>query len=163
MRPLLISSEIAANGWPSRDVRRRFQHERAQHVGDRLEPRLIGVEPVGIARGKLRDLLARAPAADFEIAPVIERQEIRDLALDDAQAVLGKPQIGDHLRVEQRDRVGGDRIAEARMEFFRHRGAADDGTPLQHHDLQPGHRQIGGAGQAVVPAADDDGVMHDSF
>ena len=109
------------------DVRRRFQHERAQHVGDRLEPRLIGIEPVGIARGKLRDLLARAPAADLEIAPVIERQEIRDSALDDAQPVLGEPQIGDDLRVEQRDRVGGDRIAEAGMEFLRHRGAADDG------------------------------------
>ena len=72
------------------DVRRRLQHERAQHVGDRLEPRLIGVEPLGIARGEFRDFLARPAAADLEIAAVIERQEVRDPALDDAQAMLGE-------------------------------------------------------------------------
>ena len=71
-------------------VRRRFERERAQHVGHALEPRLIGVEPLGIARGKLRDFLVRLAAACLEVAPVIERQEIRDVPLDDAQAVLGE-------------------------------------------------------------------------
>jgi hypothetical protein len=61
MRPLLISSEIAANGWPSTTFGGVLEHERAQHVRDRLEPRLIGLEPLGVARGELRDLLARAP------------------------------------------------------------------------------------------------------
>ena len=73
--------------------------------------------------------------------------------------VLGEPQIGDHLRIEQRDRVGGDRIAEARMKLLGDGRAADDAAPLQHHDLEPGHRQIGGADEAVVPAADDDRVV----
>ena len=145
---------------PLDHVRRRLQHQRAQHVGDRLQPRLIGIEPAGIARGKLRDFVMRASAADLEIAPVIERQEIRDSAFDDAQPMLREPQIGDHFRIEQRHRVGGDRIAEARMKLFRDRGAADDMTPLQHDDFQPGHRQIGGADEAVVPATDDDRVVH---
>ena len=82
------------------------------------------------------------------------------LALDDAQAVVGELQIGDDLRVQQRDRVGGDRVAEARMKFLGDGRAADDAAPLQHRHLQAGHRQIGGADEAVVPAADDDGVIH---
>ena len=141
------------------DVRRRLERKRAQHIRDRFEPRLVGIEPFGIARGKLRHLLVGAPTAHFEIAPVIERQKIRDAALDDAQAMLGKPQVGDHLGIEQRDRVGGDRVAEAGMKFFRHRRAADDVAPLEHHHLQPGHRQIGGADETVMSAANDDSIV----
>ena len=95
-------------------IRRRFEREGAQHIGYRFEPRLIGVEPLGIARGEFRDFLVRLAAACLQVAPVIERQEIRDLPLDDAQAMLGEPQVGDHLRAEQRDRVGGNRVAETR-------------------------------------------------
>ncbi len=145
------------------DIRRRLERERAQHVGHGFKPSRIRIQPLRVARGKLRHLLARAPTADFQIAPVIERQKIRDAPLDDAQAMLGKPQIGDDFRIEQRDRVGGDRIAKSRMKFFRDRRAADDAAPLQHHDLAPGHRQIGGADEAVVPAPDDDRVMHKKF
>ena len=47
------------------------------------------------------------------------------------------------------------------MKFFGDGGAADHAAPLQHHDLVPRHRQIGGADEAVVPASDDDGVVHD--
>ena len=100
-----------------RDVRRCFQHECAQHVRDRLQPRLIGIDLPGIADGEFRDFLTRPAAADLQIAAVVERQEIRDSALDDAQSVLGKPQISNDLGIEQRHRVGRDRIAEARMEF----------------------------------------------
>ena len=62
------------------------------------------------------------------------------------------------LRVEQADRVGRDRIAEPGIEFLGHRGAADHLAPLDHLDPQPGHREIGRAGEAVMPRADDDDV-----
>ena len=78
-------------------VRRRFERQRPQHVGHRFEPRLIGVEPLRVARGELRHFLVGLAAACLEVAPVIERQEIRDLPLDNTQAVLGEPQVGDHL------------------------------------------------------------------
>ena len=112
------------------------------------------------ARRKLRDLATCVLTADFEITAIIERQEIRDAPLDDAQAVLGEPQIGDDFRIEQRHRIGGDRIAETGVKFFRHGGAASHVAPLQHHHLQSGHRQIGGTDETVVPATYDNGIVH---
>ena len=79
------------------DIGRRFQRKRAQHIGDCFKPRRIGVDPLGVARGKLRDLVARPAAAGFQITPVIQREEIRNAPLDDAQAMFGKPQVCDHL------------------------------------------------------------------
>jgi len=63
-------------------------------------------------------------------------------------------QLVDHPGLQQRDGVGGDRIAEARMELFGHRRAADHAAPFQHGDLQAGPGQVGRAHQAVVAAAD---------
>jgi hypothetical protein len=146
---------------PFDHIRRGLQHERAQHVRDRLQSRLVAIDPLGVARGELRDFRLRPAAADLEILPVIERQEIRDLSLDNAQSMLGQPQISNDLGIEQRHCVGCDRIAEAGMKLLRDGGAADDRTALQHHDLEPGHRQIGGASQTVVPASDDDRIVHE--
>ena len=44
-------------------------------------------------------------------------------------------------------------------DLFGDGGAAEHVPPLEHEHLAPGARQIGGAGQAVVPAADDDRVV----
>ena len=44
------------------------------------------------------------------------------------------------------------------MEFLRHRGAADHLAALDHLHAQAGHREIGRAGEAVMPGADDDDV-----
>src|SRR5690606_3849804 len=55
----------------------------------------------------------------------------------------------------QADGVAGHRVAEARVEFLRHRRAADDAAPFEHAHLQPGAGEVGGADQAVVAAADD--------
>ena len=99
-----------------------------------------------------------AAFAGQQIAAVGRGQEILRAALDDAQAVIGELQIGDDLRVEQADGVGRDRIAEAGMEFLRHRGAADHLAALDHLHAQAGHREIGRAGEAVMARADDDNV-----
>ena len=51
------------------------------------------------------------------------------------------------------------------MEFLGHRGAAGHLAALDHLHAQAGHRQIGRAGEAVMPGADDDNVRfcHDCF
>ena len=45
MRPDLIEFGDGSERMALDDIRRRLQHQRAQHIRDRLEPRLIGVEP----------------------------------------------------------------------------------------------------------------------
>ena len=119
---------------------------------------------LGVARAEFGDDSGAAFAGQ-QIAAVGRGQEILRAALDDAQAMLGQFQVRDDLRVEQADGVGRDRIAEAGMEFLRHRGAADHLAALDHLHAQPGHRQIGRAGEAVMPGADDDdvGFVHDGF
>ena len=72
--------------------------------------------------------------------------------------MIGQVQIGDDLGVEQAHGVGRDRIAETRMKFLRYRGAAHDLAALDHFDAQARHREIGRAGEAVMPRADDDDV-----
>ena len=106
-----------------------------------------------------------AALAGQEIAAVGRGQKILRAALDDAQAVFGELQVGCDLRVEQADGIGGHRIAETGMEFLGHGGAADHLAALDHSYAQAGHREIGGAGEAVMPRPDDDDVrlVHASF
>jgi len=70
--------------------------------------------------------------------------------------------IADDLRIEQGNRVGGNRIAEAWMKFLGHRGATCDVAAFQNGDLQPGFCEIGSADESIVAAADDRDIMHDA-
>src|SRR6185503_21368228 len=45
------------------------------------------------------------------------------------------------------------------MDFLGHGRAAENLAALQHEGFQPGFRQIASSYQAVVPAADNDGVV----
>ena len=54
-------------------------------------------------------------------------------------------------------RAGGD--PEARRELARDRGAADLVGGLEHDDLAPRAREVGGADEAVVAGADDDDAI----
>ena len=71
-----------------------------------------------------------------------------------------KIEVPDDLRVEKRDRVGCDGIAEAGVEFLGDRGAADDRPALEHSDLEPCGGEIGRGDKAIVTPADDDDVGH---
>jgi hypothetical protein len=79
--------------------------------------------------------------------------------------MIGQLEIGNDSGVEQADRVGRDRIAEAGVKFLRHRGAADHLAPVDHAHAQARAGEIGRAGEAVMPRADDDdvGLVHVSF
>ena len=119
----------------------------------------------GIALAEFRYRLPGAALAGQEIAAIGRGQEVLHAAFDDAQAVIGQLQVGNDLRVEQADRIGGHRIAEAGMEFLGHGGAADHLAALDHLHAQAGHREIGRAGEAVMPRTNDDNVrlVHASF
>ncbi|MGY4226026.1 hypothetical protein ACVMIH_003387 [Bradyrhizobium sp. USDA 4503] len=96
--------------------------------------------------------------AGQKIAAVGRGEEVLRAPLDDPEAVIGKFQVRHDLRIEQAHRVGGDRIAEARAKFFGDRGAADHVAAFHDLHAQPGHREIGRAGEAVVPRTDDNDV-----
>ena len=139
-------------------VGRGLQHQAAQHVGDGLQPLAVGVEALGVLGGVLGHLGLGPALADQQVVLVVERQEVGDLALHHLQAVPGQVEVGDDLGIEQADRVAGRRVAEARVELLGHRRAADHVAALQHRHLEPGAGEVEGADEAVVAAADDDGV-----
>ena len=77
-----------AGAEPLDEVRRRAQHERAQHVGDRLEFARERIDPAGVAFAELCDGLPGAAFAGQQIAAVGGGQEILRAAFDDPQAVI---------------------------------------------------------------------------
>ena len=95
------------------NVRRRLEDDGAQHIGDRRQACLIIVQTIRIPRREFRDLSFRLAAADLQEASVIQWQKVGDRTLDDAQAMDGKIEVADDLRVQQRDGVGCDRIGKA--------------------------------------------------
>ena len=161
----LKASRIAPTPKSLDDVRRRAQHEGAQHVGDLFELAVERIDPGGVAFAQFCHGLMGAALAGQQIAAVGGGQKILRAALDDPQAVLGQFQVGHDLRIEQADGVGRDRIAEPGMEFLGHRGAADHLAALDHLHAQAGHRQIGRAGEAVMAGSDDEdvGFVHVRF
>ncbi len=70
------------------EVRRRAQHELAQHVGDRFEFGGERIDPAGVVFAEFGDRLVGAAFADQEIAAIGRGQEILRAAFDDAQAML---------------------------------------------------------------------------
>ncbi len=145
----------------SAEVGRRFEDEIAQRVGRgfdrkgvvgqarRVPRRKSGQFPLSIAQGRSQP----------ERTAVGLRQEIRERALDDAQAVGGEPQLADDFRIEEAHGVGGRGIAKAGREFLGDRRAADDRAALEHPYFETGAGEIAGAYEAVMTAADDDDVV----
>ena len=61
--------------------------------------------------------------------------------------------------MQQAHQVAEDGEPEAGHDLFGDGRAADDRAALEHQRLLAGAGEIGAAGQPVVPAADDDGVV----
>ena len=95
-----------------------------------LDGAVVLGQALGVALGEARELLLRVGGrrAELEVLSVGQRQEVGERALDDLQAVLGEPQVADHLGIEEAHRVGGGGVAEARREFLGDRRAADHGA-----------------------------------
>ena len=143
-----------------RHVGRRLEGDGPQDVGHALEPYVVGVEALGVAGGELGDLGFCSPRRRLEIATVRKGQEVGQRPLHHPQALPREIEILDGRRMEQRNRIGGDGIAESGMKFVRRRRAADDRAALDHRDLQSRRRKIGGRDETVVAAAGDNDVAH---
>ena len=62
------------------DIRRRLEHERPQEIGERGKPQLVGREPLGVAAREFRHFSLRPTGPDLQIAAVVERQKVSELA-----------------------------------------------------------------------------------
>ena len=83
----------------------------------------------------------------------------RAVERQDVEAVPGQLELADDLRPQQRHDVREDREPEAREDLLGDGRAAEDWPPLEDERPQPGPREVGGADEAVVAAADHDGVV----
>ena len=129
------------------DAHHRIERGRVTAIGFRIGGRMAGDFALGQS----------APAGQ-QIITLQRRQEIVDPAQHDLEAVLIKPHVADHFRLEQPDRIAGGGIAEAGIEFLGHRGAAHNAARFQHRHLQPARGEIVSADQAVMPRPDDQDV-----
>ena len=75
------------------------------------------------------------------------------------QAVLRKVELANHLRSQQAHKVGGNRELVARDRRFGQGCAAKDGAAFKDERLQPRLREVGGGGESVMAAANDDCVV----
>ncbi len=99
------------------DVRRRFEDDIAQQIGDDIQMLPIGIERLRIFARELRDFCLRAAGADRQIASVIGEQKFEQLALDDLESVLGELQIANDLRIEVARPCTTQRSCESRDEI----------------------------------------------
>ena len=139
-------------------VRRRAQHQLAQHGDDAIEHRVILRQLFGIALRPARDIGRAMLAAEPEGLPVGQRQKIGIRTLNDTQPMFLQPQVADHFRIEQADGVTRHRVAEPRVEFLGHRRAAYDMSPLQYAHRHSGRSEIRRADQTVVAAAQNQDI-----
>ncbi len=68
--------------------------------------------------------------------------------------------IPDDLRIEQRHRVGGDRVSETRIKFFGHGCAASDVPAFKNDCFQSRAGKISSANQAIMAATDNCDIIH---
>jgi hypothetical protein len=145
---------------PAADIRRLAQQLIAHDLADTLQLLAQRAHGIVVAIGEPADLrpVVLLVAGQQQRTAVAENIE-RAAEGNQAQAMPSKIEVADDFRAQQAQDVGGDGIAVARMEFLGHRGAADDRATLQHQRAQAGLAEIGGRRQAVMPGADDDGVV----
>ena len=140
-------------------------------VGDQVNVDLLPEEGYGHRQSELRIdvgvLLAELgdlPPGRLRVGSARQGAAVREgregvLQRDDLEAVPGQIQLTDDVRPEQAHDVGVDREREAGKYLLARRGAPENGTALQNEHLPSRLGEIGGACQAVVAAADDDGIV----
>jgi len=78
---------------------------------------------------------------------------------DQAEAMPLEIEVADDLRPQQAEHIGGDRVAVSGVKLLRHSRAADHRPALQYERTKAAPTKISRRRQAVMPAADDDGVV----
>ena len=146
---------------PRADVRRRLEEERLEVARQALELVVDADERARIADRELLELLdrllaVRPPGHDGAVG---KRHEERRIARDHLEAVRRELQVADDFGPQHAGDVRGRRRAAARRDLFGHARAAEDRPPLDDECRESAAREIGRGRQAVVPGADDDGVV----
>ncbi len=127
----------------------------------RVEHRLVLRQVLGVLRGELAHFAMGQflVGPHHQIAAVGKRRERRRAARQHLEAVLLQFQVADDLRPQQAVDVGGRGDLEAGPDFFGDAAAADDFAAFQHQGFIALLGQIRRRDEAVVPGADDDGVV----
>ena len=142
-----------------RRVGRGGVEQRADGGGQLAQPRLEGRQPAGVAGREPARLLDRA----VELVVQQKRRAVGEQVEagaggGDGQAALREPHVLPDALAQHAQHVGAGRCAEAGRELLGDAGAADDRPPLEHERAHPRAGQVERRHQAVVAAADDDGV-----
>src|SRR5436190_752789 len=89
----------------------------------------------------------------------IEERRQRAFERQDLQPVARELELADDLRAQQAHHVREDGEAKAGEYFLAHRRAAYALATLEHQHLAASAREVGGTGEPVVAAADDNDVV----
>ena len=121
----------------------------------------VGRVDFGVVRRELGDLGQRFGAVlpHEEVAAVGKGGEEGGILGVHVVAEALQLQIAHDAFLQQAGEVGGGGDAIAGPDLFGDGAAAHQFAPLEHQHLAAGARQIGGGDQAVVAAADDDGIV----
>ena len=141
-------------------VGRGAQQQRPDELALAHDVGRIAVVRVGVARVVAREFAALHLLVGVAAEDVAVRRD-RDAAAvrHDLQAVAGEFEVAEQLRPQQAADVGAVRVHPALLDLAADGCAADPGIALDDEHLEPGPREVGGVGQAVVARADDDRVV----
>jgi hypothetical protein len=142
------------------DVRRHLVEERLDGLEDLRHVVLERLVRVGVVRrvpGDLPEVLAPVLGQEQVVAVLLGGEGRRHQQRH--EAVLRELELVDDVRPQQAQGVREGREPEAGMQLLGDRGTADEVPALEDQRPQAGLREVGAVDEAVVPAADDDGVV----
>jgi hypothetical protein len=144
-----------------RELRRCLEQKRFHNGGEPFDVILVGWITFGVALGEFGDLLegVRRVLPGEKIAAIGERREKRRILRIDLVAEAIQFQLGDHTLAQQARKIGGGRDTIAGPDLLGHGASAHQVATFEHQHGEAPPRKIGGRGQSIVPAADDDGVV----
>ena len=147
-------------GVVAEQVRRRRVQEWLDRLADHLHVVRVLVVCVGVVLAVPGDLLQVLVVvlAQPQVVAVLHRGEGRRHQ-ERHEPVLGQLELVDDVGPEEAQGVREGREPEARVELLGDRRAADERAALEDQGLEPRFRQVGAVDEAVVAAADDDGVV----
>ena len=151
---------LGVRGIVAEEIRRDAVEERTDELLDPCGVVPESLHPIDIGLGVPGDLGAvdRRIRACEEVVAIVHRSEVRP-HVEGHEAEAHEVELGDDLRAEQAQCVGERREVEAGPELLRDRRPTDEVALLEHEDALARLGEVGGVGEAVVTATDDDCVV----
>ena len=141
------------------EIGRCFHGKGPQRPGHGTDLVLEGLKALCVSAGEARYRGPRLLAVPGQLQVVaVENTERARGPLHDLEAMLFQRQVSDHLRVQQTDGVGVDRVAKAGVELLCYRRATNPVPGLEDSNLEAGSRQVASADQAVMARPNDDDI-----